>query len=352
MLSKIRSVIRAIFSIQRKVDLLDVRLATIEQHEANLLEQIVEIRTIAPKCTELQPTMANTETRTLSGMTRFSYKDLIGSFGDNPRPPNELHLCSKLCQQEDFSSSEYRYWCAAFKEAPIFHRKQWEFFFICQAIFESGALKHRSRGLCFGAGGEPLPAVFASMGCDIVASDQAIEEAKRGGWVSSNEYTVSLTALNAREICDEQQFAARVSLLTVDMNEIPEDLFDSFDFCWSACCFEHLGSLEHGIRFVEQSVRTLKVGGVAVHTTEFNLSSNEETYESRNLSIYRRCDIEALVDRLTRAGHYVVPISWSRGSGRLDKIVDFPPFAQEPHIRLKLFDFECTSIGLIIRRGR
>ncbi len=190
------------------------------------------------------------------------------------------------------------------------------------------------------------------MGCDIVATDQDIEEARRGGWVGSNEYTINLDALNERGICDSQDFAARVSLRTADMNEIPEDLFDGFDFCWSACCFEHLGSLEHGLRFVEQSIRTLKLGGVAVHTTEFNLSSNETTYESRNLSIYRRRDIEALVDRLTRAGHHIVPVNWSRGSGRLDKIVDFPPFATEPHLRLELFDYDCTSIGLIIRRGR
>jgi SAM-dependent methyltransferase len=350
-LSKVRGVVRAIYSIHSKVNSLDARLAAIESGETSRLGRLAEIRTIAPGRPAFPFAKVSGGDEILSGVTRFSYKDFIGVFGDSPRLPSELSLGSKLCQQEDFSSSEYRYWCSAIKEEPIFHRKQWEFFFICQTLFEGGALERGRRGLCFGAGIEPLPALFASMGCDIVATDQAVEAARQGGWVDSNEYTVSLAALNGRGICEDQEFAARVSLRTVDMNEIPEDLADCFDFCWSACCFEHLGSLAHGMRFVEESIRTLKIGGVAVHTTEFNLSSNDATYESRDLSIYRRRDIQALVDRLTRAGHLVAPVNWSRGSGCLDKIVDFPPFAREPHLRLDLFDHECTSIGLIIRRG-
>jgi len=296
-----------------------------------------------------QLTNASAGSNILSGMTRFSYQDFIGSFGDHPRPPSVVHLGSTLCQQEDFSSNEFRYWCFLIREAPRFHRKQWEFFFICQSLFKSGALKPGMHGLCFGAGVEPLPVVFASMGRDIVASDQAIEEAQLGGWTDSNQHAISLDALNGRKICEDEKFATHVSLRT---NEIPEDLFNGFDFCWSACCFEHLGSLEHGMRFVEQSIRTLKPGGIAVHTTEFNLSSNEATCESRHLSIYRRRDIDALIDRLTCAGHHVVPVNWSRGSGRLDRVIDLPPCGDEPHLRLQLSDYECTSIGLIIRRGR
>jgi hypothetical protein len=87
------------------------------------------------------------------------------------------------------------------------------------------------------------------------------------------------------------------------MNHIPSHLADRFDFCWSTCSFEHLGSLEHGLRFVENSIGTLKVGGIAVHTTEFNLSSDADTLESPNLSVYRRRDIEKLVKALEQAGH-------------------------------------------------
>ena len=46
--------------------------------------------------------------------------------------------------------------------------------------------------------------------------------------------------------------------------------------------------------FVINSMRVLKPGGVAVHTTEFNLSSNDDTIEARDLCVYRRRDIELL----------------------------------------------------------
>jgi hypothetical protein len=96
-------------------------------------------------------------------------------------------------------------------------------------------------------------------------------------------------------------FCERVSFDVVEM--IPAHLHDRFDFCWSACCLEHLGSLAQGLRFIENSLNTLKIGGTAIHTGEFNLSSDVATLESRDLSIYRRCDIESLVNRLTQAGH-------------------------------------------------
>jgi hypothetical protein len=99
MLSKLRSVIRAIFSIQSKLNSIEVTLATIEHNEARLLERLAEIRTIASEYAELRSLKVSTGSHTLSGVSRFGYKDFIGSFSDHPRPPGELHLCSKLCQQ-------------------------------------------------------------------------------------------------------------------------------------------------------------------------------------------------------------------------------------------------------------
>ena len=50
---------------------------------------------------------------------------------------------------------------------------------------------------------------------------------------------------------------------------------------WSSCSLEHLGSISHGIEFILNSLKCLKQHGVAVHTTEFNLSSNEETLNEK-----------------------------------------------------------------------
>ena len=105
-----------------------------------------------------------------------------------------------------------------------------------------------------------------------------------------------------REICDPDVFRERVTFEAVDMNDIPRKFRGGFDFCWSACSLEHLGSLEHGLTFIENSMDTLKEGGVAIHTTEFNLSSNDDTFETRDLSLYRRRDIQELVDQADPSG--------------------------------------------------
>jgi Domain of unknown function (DUF4214) len=282
----------------------------------------------------------------------LTYRNLVGV----PAPPLDLPgpipLTSRVCQQADFVLDAYRYWMNAIGEVPKFHRKQWEFFFVAQALHERKMLVSGSRGLGFGVGQEPLVALFASLGCEIIATDQETDEAIRAGWAQTGQHASGIEPLNARQLCDPESFSRLVRFEFANMNDIPDRYKTSFDFCWSACCLEHLGSLEHGLVFVERSLDTLKPGGVAVHTTEFNLTSNDETIESRDLSIYRRCDIERLVDRLTRVGHQVEPITYEPQNGVVDEFVDLPPFRAEPHLRLRVADFECTSIGLIVRKSQ
>ncbi len=134
------------------------------------------------------------------------------------------------------------------------------------------------------------------------------------------------------------------------MNAISDDLTD-FDYVWSSCAFEHLGSIERGLSFVLRAMHCLKPGGLAVHTTEFNLSSNSTTIESEDLSVYRRQDIERLVRALEREGHRVWPLNLQPGTGPVDRYVDVPPYRTEPHLKLRLSRFVITSIGLAIERG-
>lgn len=133
------------------------------------------------------------------------------------------------------------------------------------------------------------------------------------------------------------------------MNAIPADL-RGFDLCWSACALEHLGSIAAGLAFIEASVATLRPGGLAIHTTEFNIGSNDATLDTPGLALFRRRDIEALLSGLLDAGHAVAPLSLHPGDRALDAHLDVPPFAL-PHLKLRLGGFEATSIGLIIRRG-
>lgn len=257
---------------------------------------------------------------------------------------------SQLCTESQFREPVYASWCEALKETPILHRKQWEFVYILQALRHHGMLGEGRRGLGFGCGKEPLAAVMAQLGCSVLATDLAADSAAGRGWIETAQHAAALEDLNARGICDRATFAQRVHFRPEDMNAIGADL-RGFDFVWSSCAFEHLGSIAHGLRFVENAMQCLAPGGIAVHTTEFNLTSNYRTLESRDLVIFRKHDIEHLVRSLQRAGHTVSPLNLNPGSGELDRHVDLPPYRQEPHLRLQLADYVTTSVGLVVRRG-
>lgn len=279
------------------------------------------------------------------------YRALVG--GEQPLGDAavSIPLSSSLCQQLHFSLDQYRFWVKALKDKPRFLRKQWEFFFIAQALFERGMLQGGRKGIGFGVGQEPLPALFASFGVEILATDQRYEDAERAGWVKSSQHSRNLSSLNEKGICTDEMFHQLVQFAEVDMNGLPAHMAGQFDFCWSSCALEHLGSLKHGTKFIKGSLDLLKPGGIAVHTTEFNLSSDERTIESEGLSVYRRHDIEELVADVEAAGHTVEPIDWTQGSGLAETVVDLPPWGRgEPHVRLLLGEFECTSIGLLIQR--
>ena len=146
-------------------------------------------------------------------------------------------------------------------------------------------------------------------------------------------------------------FRELVSFAEVDMNLIDPKFNDGFDFCWSACSLEHLGSLDHGARFVKSAMNVLKPGGVAVHTTEVNLTSNTETLDQEGLCIYRRQDIDRLLADLTAEGHLTNAVDYQPGDGFAETVVDMPPYSSEgPHIRLRLMQFDCTSIGMIVQK--
>lgn len=243
----------------------------------------------------------------------------------------------------------YRYWCNAIKEKPRFHRKQWEFVYIAHVLYERGFLKSGISAIGFGVGKEPLVACFANHGVKVTATDLDREEAKQLGWIDTNQYSIELSELNDRGLCDENNFKNLVEFKVVNMNNIPHDI-GMFDFCWSSCAFEHLGSIRKGLDFVKNSARLLKPGGIAVHTTEYNLNSNIKTLDNNpSYVIFRKKDIEQLINELETDKYTVETIDFNSGEDKLEKFIDTPPYSFEPHLRLLLEEkYVTTSIGIII----
>ncbi len=268
-------------------------------------------------------------------------------------------LRSQLCSVESLRSPGLRAWADRLRPMwrssdederdVMLHRKMWEWLFIAEALHERGLLAPGRTGLGFGVGQEPLVALFAALGCDLVASDQPRELAVASGWTDSEvEWAAGLESLNTFGLCPADAFARHVRYRAVDMNHIPADL-RGFDYTWSSCALEHLGTLDAGADFVVAQMACLRPGGVAVHTTEYLVSSNDETVEAGGTVFYRRRDIEALADRLRRAGH-AIDVDYTEGRAPEDLHVDVPPYS-DVHLRTQLGGYVTTSLALIVTKG-
>jgi SAM-dependent methyltransferase len=144
------------------------------------------------------------------------------------------------------------------------------------------------------------------------------------------------------------------------MNDIPKDLHGKFDFCWSVCALEHLGTIDHGLRFVKESAKVLKPGGVAVHTTEFNYSQEEKTIDNWGTVLFRVKDFIKLKVQLERSDYIIPPVSFDVGSTPVDWFIDIPPYPGEEgyydktmsplHLKLMVDGFPTTCYGITFQK--
>ncbi len=260
-------------------------------------------------------------------------------------------MAHSTCSADDFRTAEFQALCAELAMPPRYHRKIWEWAFIVHHLRRLGIMQPGHQGLAFGVGTEPLPSLFAKDGATIVATDAPAEVGAAAGWDSTQQYAASRDSIRNPRIIDQETFDQRLSYANCDMNDIGET-FTDFDFCWSSCCLEHLGSLEAELDFVVNSVeKTLKIGGVACHTTEINLSSDVDTISTGETVLYRRQDLARLVTRLRERGHEVDDIKVAPDNNPLDFYVDVPPYLQNAHLKLKLMGYTSTSVGIVARRG-
>lgn len=156
--------------------------------------------------------------------------------------------------------------------------------------------------------------------------------------------------MRERSLSTLADFERLVTFDFADMNAIPARFRSEFDFTWSACAFEHLGSIEAGIEFIVNQAACLRPGGVGVHTTEYNLSSNDHTLQHGITVIFRRRDVDEMVRRLRKQGLVVTFDPTVERDGHENTFVDAPPYTHDPHIRLQLEQYESTSIGIVVER--
>lgn len=255
------------------------------------------------------------------------------------------------CTFASLESTNFQHWAAKLRERQTRpHRKIWEWAFIAQALYERNCLFDGARGLGFAVGTEPLAALFADMGCRIVATDLDLAAARAGGWTRTHEHAECIGVLNERNICDPKKFSDNVRFMNVDMCDVPEGLV-GFDFLWSSCAIEHLGSIDVAMAFVSRAMRCLKSGGLAIHTTEFNCDSETVTIERGKDVILRKSDFMRLREILSADGQDVGEIDFTLGTSEADLFVDDAPFKGPSHLKLRIGGFASTSFGMIIRKS-
>ena len=263
--------------------------------------------------------------------------------------PSLWEPVSQDCTQAQLEEAHYSHWCSLIREEPRMHRKQWEFAYILQALHMHDMVEEGRRGLGFGVGKEPLAAVFANRGVEILATDLEADQAIGAGWAETNQHSDSKRLMNSRGICDQDQFDRLVDFRFMDMNRIDRSLHGQFDFCWSACAFEHLGSIAQGLEFLANSVKCLKPGGIAVHTTEFNCSSNDKTVDNESTVLFRKRDFESVERRLRMKG-CEIEFNFNLGQQPLDLYIDTPPYRSDDHLKLRIQEYTVTSFGILIRK--
>jgi hypothetical protein len=340
-----------------------VRLGRTQQLKGFLKHPLAETRTRlrAAKVDRLAPPIAE---RTLELIAResafrFTKQSGVASQAYQVWLPDPVvfglqdgdYMTSANCIARDFYHREFARFCERIALAPALHRKLWEFAFIWHHLSAEGAIRPGARGVGFGVGRERFPSLFAKHGCKVLATDAPVGVAS-AGWSGTGQHSSSLDELFFSDIVSEPEFLENVEFVSCDMNAIGDDISE-FDFCWSSCSFEHLGSIENGLDFVVNSVeKVLKIGGVACHTSELNISSNDRTLDSGDTVLFRRRDIEHLAQRLTNSGHQVKYLPIEPGDSFIDYLVDLPPYSNDMSLRLKIDSYVTTSFGLVVRRGR
>jgi 2-polyprenyl-3-methyl-5-hydroxy-6-metoxy-1,4-benzoquinol methylase len=308
-----------------------------------------------------------------------------------------------------------------FNKKPYYHRKLWENVYLVQMMKLSGNIKEGNTALGFGCGEDIIVPVLANLGVKVTATDQSFEDAAAQGWAAGehleekkkkekkekkekkrrlptlkglfnvirhpgilidilynrrhmndirkeneqrNQHCSGLDAFEKHipHICDKKTLEANTSFEVCDMNDIDEKYHNKFDIIWSCCAFEHLGSIQQGMDFIENSMKCLKKGGIAIHTTEINVNSlkpdyNGETLILDHLVFFRKSDFIALEKRINDLGYNIYPIDYSLGKMVMDEYIDFPPYhlelppnAQPTHIKLSMCDHVTTSIGIVIQK--
>lgn len=250
-------------------------------------------------------------------------------------------------------------------------RKAWEWTFTIQSLWNLGLLNRGTpaAGIGFGCGTEPLIPLLANFNVSLLATDLTSESELAKTWRETGQNTGNLERLFNPHLVSRADFEARIRYRDMDMTNLPlEELAGNYDFAWSSCALEHLGSKQKGIDFILNSSRCLKPGGIAVHTTEYDHTGTCQV-DNWPTVLYTQSDIRELQSQLAASGMELLAPSFQQSGYFIDGYVDIPPYplnadfdhsffqpdgtpseSSIPQVNLSIDGFKATSYALIVRR--
>jgi len=298
-----------------------------------------------------------------------------------------FRLESRLCTSGDIYSDWHRRLSSVLRADNFKLRKIWEWTYTLKALHESGMLNNSARGIGFGCGTEPLASCLANFSEYVLITDAPVSIIDGKGWADTNQHTTSLESAKYDWLAPRELLDKVLDFDYVDMNNIPASVFGKFDFVWSSCALEHLGSKLLGLRFIVESAKCLRVGGIAIHTTEFDLSGKCHV-DNWQTVLFNESDLKnsltkmlAEVSSIDQGPQYeLAELNLSRGKEFIDGYVDIPPYSyhwdindsfksslrpqsssvpnqdapnyQYPQVNLSVDGYPSTSVALVVRRLR
>jgi hypothetical protein len=272
---------------------------------------------------------------------------------------------SNLCNYEDFLTKDYEEFCNLIGEQKKIHRKQWEFYVIYKKLLEYLGDFNYKKGLGFAVGQEVIVPLFLNLNADITATDLNTNDSDALAWINSNEHISNGFDKYVDSGYIKKDILNKCNFDFINMNNIPSKyLMNEYNFIWSSCALEHLGSLQNGLNYIINSLKCLKKGGIAVHTTEYNFKSNDNTLQTSGCVSYRKKDIEWLICEIEKLGYYIEPINFNRNDNIVNNYIDpFPYIGStsaiffdvnnydilKSHINLNIEGHCSTSIYIVIQ---
>ncbi len=290
----------------------------------------------------------------LFNFNRLQLKDILPRRFPKITAAHQLsspNLKSEIISEQRFLDPDFFYWMYFLREKPKLHNKQFQFYSVMDRAFsivKNGQPEER-RAIGFGVGKEPIPSALVALGYKVLATDYFDGDIAEE-WRSTGEQSETFLDLNRRKIVSDEVFISSCDLQNMNMNSIPSSLYGSFDFVWSNCALGHIGSYEMGLDFILNSLKLLKPGGWAVHSTELDSSNSPERFESPNLSFYKLSDLEAVLDQAKEIGFVPLKIEKRPWNGRSEKYVVSEPWKKKPHLRIEIFGREINSVVIQIQR--